>query len=136
MYKFVRFLLVFLMLGFSLNAVAQGGGSNLYLVVASGGPGFTSPQEAITVLEKGILPTFDALQKMQKEGKILAAGLPAGDRAFLFIVQAASNDEVDNLIRDLPAWGALQWKVKALQSIEGRASRERQILEELKKMVK
>jgi hypothetical protein len=54
-----------------------------YLVIGSGGPGFTSPEEAVEVLEEGILPTFDALMKLEEDDKILAGGLPIGDRAFV-----------------------------------------------------
>jgi len=52
-----------------------------YLVVASGGPGFSSPEEALEVLEKTILPSFAALKKLEAAKKILAGGLPVGDRA-------------------------------------------------------
>ena len=107
-----------------------------YLVTGSGGPGFSSPQEVVTILEKGILPTFDRITKLQAEKKIIAGGLPVGDRAFTFIVEAASNDEVDQLLRDLPAWGALNWQVTPLQSFKARAAKERIILQQLKQMLK
>ena len=100
-----------------------------YLVNGSEGPGFASPEETVEVLEKGILPTFDALLKLEADKKILAGGLPVADRAFVFILEAASNDEVDQILRDIPAWGVLKWKVTPLQSFEGRANRERSIVE-------
>jgi len=65
-----------------------------YLVVGSGGPGFASPEEAVKVLEGTILPSFDQLIRLEKEKKILAGGLPVGDRAFAFIVEASSNEEL------------------------------------------
>jgi ABC-type oligopeptide transport system substrate-binding subunit len=132
---FMLVLLTLFVCGFTLTAIAQTGTeqSNLYLVVGSEGPGFTSPQEAVQVLEKGILPTFDAILKLKKEGKIIAGGLPVGDRAMVMIVQASSNQEVDKMLRRLPAWGALKWKVTALESFAGRATQERRILEMLKK---
>jgi hypothetical protein len=34
-------------------------------------------------LEKGILPTFDALLKLEADKKILAGGLPVADRGFV-----------------------------------------------------
>ena len=135
MQKQIIVVLTLVVFGFSLPALAQtkSQGSNTYLVVGSEGPGFTSPEEAIQILEKGILPTFDALMKLQEEKKIIAGGLPIGDRAFVFIVEASSNNEVDKLLRSLPAWGALKWKVTALESFSGRAAQEREILNELKK---
>lgn len=104
-----------------------------YLVVGSEGPGFASPEGTIQVLEKGIIPTFDALLKLEAEKKILAGGLPLGDRAFVFIADASSNEELDEVLRKLPAWGVLKWQVTALQSFAGRATQERKILTELKK---
>jgi len=109
----------------------RGGGYMKYLVVGSGGPGFSSPEEAIQVLENIILPSFDQLINLEKEKKILGGGLPVGDRAFVFIVEASSNDEVDNMLRNIPMWGSLDWEVTALQSFSGRADRERKIIEEL-----
>ena len=104
-----------------------------YLVVGSEGPGFASPKETVEVLEKGILPTFDALLKLEADKKILAGGLPVAERAVVFILEASSNDEVDQILRDIHAWGVLKWKVTPLQSFEGRADKERGIVEALKK---
>jgi len=138
MQKQIIVVLTLVVFGFSLPALAQtkSQGSNTYLVVGSEGPGFTSPEEAIQILEKGILPTFDALMKLQEGKKIIAGGLPIGDRAFVFILEASSNNELDKLLRSLPAWGALKWKVTALESFAGRAAQEREILNELKKTTK
>ena len=104
-----------------------------YLVVGSGGPGFGSPEEAAHILANIILPSFDALIKLEKSKKILAGGLPVGDRAFVFILEAASNEEVDTLLRNIPMWGSLDWEVTPLQSFSGRASQERGFLKGLKK---
>ncbi len=104
-----------------------------YLVSGSEGPGFASPEEALAVLEKGILPTFDALTKLEAERRIVAGGLPVGDRAFVFIAEAASNEELDQVLRSIPAWGVLKWHVTPLQSFVGRAAQERDVLKELKK---
>ena len=104
-----------------------------YLVVGSEGPGFASPEETVEVLEKGILPTFDALMKLEEENKIIAGGLPIGDRALVFIAEAASNEELDRMLRSIPAWGVLKWEVSALQTFAGRTEQEREIVEELKR---
>ena len=84
-------------------------------------------------MEKGVFPTFDALLKLEAEKKILAGGLPVADRALVFILEASSNDEADQILRDIPAWGVLKWKVTPLQSFEGRANYERSLVEEIKK---
>jgi len=103
-----------------------------YLVIGSGGPGFSSPEEAVGVLEEIVLPSFDKLIGLEKK-KILAGGLPVGDRAFVFIAEASSNEELDQLLRELPMWGSLDWEVTALQTFAGRAAQERDIVKKLKK---
>jgi hypothetical protein len=104
-----------------------------YLVIGSGGPGFASPEEAITVLEKIVLPSFDQLIGLEKKKKILAGGLPVGERTFVFIAEASSNEELDQMLRKLPMWGSLDWEVSALQTFSGRADQERSIVKKLKK---
>jgi hypothetical protein len=104
-----------------------------YLVIGSGGPGFHSQEEAVSVLEEIVLPSFDKLIWLEKKKRILAGGLPVGDRAFVFIAEAASNEELDKLLRELPMWGVLDWEVTPLQTFEGRADQERAIIKKLKR---
>ena len=106
--------------------------ADLFLVTTSEGPGFAAPEEVAEVLEKGILPTFDMLMELKEKKKIVAGGLPVGSRTLYLIVEADSNDEVDRMLRDMPAWGVFSWEVTPLQSFEGRAEMERQILKSLK----
>ena len=107
-----------------------------YLVIASEGPGFSTPKEVVDVLEKGIIPTFDALMKLEADKKIIGGGLPVGERKFVFILEASSNEEADQILRDIPAWGALKWQAMPLQSFARRAEKERSVLTELKKRPK
>jgi hypothetical protein len=104
-----------------------------YLVVGHGGPGFASKEEAVDVLKGIVLPCFAELEKLEKEKKIIAGGLPVGDRSFVFIAEAESNDALDKMLRGIPMWGVLEWDVTALQSFSGRAEQERQIVKESKK---
>ena len=103
-----------------------------YLVSASQGLGFSTPEEAIEVLEDLVLPSFAMLERFETEKKILAGGLPVGERALVFIVEAASHEEVDSMLRGLPVWGALEWEVTPLQTFAGRAAKDRAVLRELK----
>jgi muconolactone delta-isomerase len=107
-----------------------------YLVVGSGGPGFASPEEALEVLQDAILPSFSKLIELEKKKKIIGGGLPVGERAFVFIVEAKSNDELDQMLRRLPMWGELDWEVTALQTFNGRAKQERQAVREIKRNIK
>ena len=53
--------------------------------------------------------------------------------AMVMIVKASSNQEVDKMLRGLPALGALKWKVKDLESFAVRAAQERDLLGSSKK---
>ena len=103
--------------------------------IALEGPGWSTPEEALKVLEKGVLPTFDILLKLEAEKRIVAGGLPVGERKLIFILEASSNEEVDQVLRDIPLWGVLKWEVIPLESFEGRAQKERSVLSELKKQL-
>ena len=107
-----------------------------YLVTGSEGPGFASPEETAGVLEKIVIPSFDALTALESKRRIVAGGLPLGDRAFVFIVDAKSNEEVDALLCALPMWGVLKWQVTPLQSFKGRARIEREALRSFKAAAK
>ena len=104
-----------------------------YFVTATGGPGFTSPTEARMLLKNLVLPGFEVLKKLEKQGKILAGGLPVGERSLVFIAEASSNEELDQLLRSIPFWPVLEWEVLPLQTFAGRASIEQAFLANLKK---
>ena len=103
-----------------------------YLVVATEGPGFVAVEQEVGVLESLVLPTFERLIELEEEGRLVAGGLRAGSRSFVFILEAASNDEVDRVVRELPLWGSVKWDVTPLQSLKGRAEMEREVLRRLK----
>jgi hypothetical protein len=105
----------------------------MYFVSAVGGPGFASSEEALKILEKIILPSFDALIKLEGEKKILGGGLLVGERSFVFIMEASSNEELDEVLRKIPMWGSLDWEVTPLISFATRAATERQAVKEIKK---
>lgn len=106
----------------------------LYMIEATGGPLPSTPDAAIALLEGMVIPHFEYWMKLEREKKILAGGLPVGDRAFVGIVEAASNDEADRLIRGMPGWPLFAWKVTPLQSVAARADMEQQNVEALKAM--
>jgi hypothetical protein len=51
-------------------------------------------------------------------------------------VEATSNEEVDQLLRNIPRWGSLDWEVTPLQSFAGRVDMERAAIKTLKKASK
>jgi hypothetical protein len=103
-----------------------------YLVEAARGSLPSSPEQAIALLEGAVIPACEYIIRLKAEGKILAGGVLLGDRAFVCVIEASSNDEADRIVRDMPLWGFLEWKVTPLQSFEGRAEMERQAVQALK----
>jgi muconolactone delta-isomerase len=103
-----------------------------YLVKGSSGPVSLSSEDMAQLLENVVIPSLDQLARWEKEGKV-TGGLPVGQRAFVFIVEASSNEELDQMLRSLPIWGGMEWKVMPLQSFSGREGMEKNILPEMKK---
>ncbi|MGA2106124.1 MAG: muconolactone Delta-isomerase family protein [Syntrophorhabdales bacterium] len=104
-----------------------------YLVMGSNGPTGTTPEDMIEILEDIVLPGLDALMRLESENTVLAGGVPVSERGVVFIVDAPSNEELDQLLRNLPLWEILEWQVTPLQTFEGRAFQERRMVQQLKK---
>lgn len=116
---------------FFSTLISHGAGMK-YLVKGSSGPVSLSSEDMASLLENVVLPSLDQLAKWEKEGKI-TGGLPVGQRAFVFIVEASSNEELDQMLRSLPIWGGMEWKAIPLQSFSGREGMENNVLTEMKK---
>lgn len=103
----------------------------LYLVefeaAQTGAP--TSREQTIEQLDKLVIPTLESLEK---EGKVRAGGIADGTLAGAFVVGAKSKDEVTELVRALPAWGIMQWKVTPLETFAHRADIEKKVVQGLR----
>lgn len=102
-----------------------------YLVSTSDGPALFPGQKTLDVLEAIVLPGFKVLQELERKGTIVG-GVPLGGRSFVFIIEAESNSEVDEILHALSMWGVLEWEVTALQSFQGRADFEKEAVARLK----
>ena len=102
-----------------------------YLVMGTEGPTFYGSEDAVDLLEQVIVPTFEILKEFEDDGTIVG-GVPVGDRAVVFIAEAESNDDLDQMIRSLPIWPLMDWEVTPLQDVEARAGIEQEILKNLK----
>ncbi len=97
------------------------------------GPLFAAEQLG-QMVEQAILPSFDLLASLQANGKVVAGGVPAGSRTAVFIVEAASHDELDQLVEGIPWWGVMKTTVAPLQSFAKRVANDRALLERIKSM--
>ena len=103
----------------------------LYLVefeaTQAGAP--TSRDQTIELRDKLVIPTLESLGK---DGKVRAGGTVVGNLAGAIVVGAKSKDEVTELVRALPAWGIMQWKVTPLETFAHRADLEKKVVQELR----
>lgn len=88
-----------------------------------------SREQIIEQLNTLLIPT---LERLGKEGKVRAGGTVTGTFAGAFIVEVTSKDEVNELLRALPAQSILQWKVTQLEAFTQRADLEKKVLQELR----
>jgi hypothetical protein len=79
-----------------------------------GGP--VSPKDVIAFFENLVIPSFQMIEKWEKEGKIIGGGF-AGQRAGCFIMEAASTEELSRTLSTLPLWGVTKWDIRAMVSI-------------------
>jgi hypothetical protein len=103
----------------------------LYLVefeaTQAGAP--TNREQQIKQLEKLVIPTIESLGK---DGRVRTGGIAAGSLSGAFVVGAKSEDEVNELVRALPAQDIMQWKVTELETFAQRAEMEKKAVQELK----
>lgn len=91
------------------------------------GPLF-APQQLGQMVADTILPSFDLLAELTKQGKILAGGVPVGSRTASFVIEAANHDELDQLLEGVPWWGVMKTTVAPLQAFAQRAANDRALL--------
>ena len=91
------------------------------------GPLF-SAQALGQMVAETILPSFDVLAGWQVEGKVLAGGVLVGTRTAVFVIEAASHDELDQLLEGLPFWAVMKTTVTPLQAFGQRAANDRALL--------
>jgi Muconolactone delta-isomerase len=89
----------------------------------------TSREQTIELLDKLVIPTLESLGK---DGKVRAGGIAGGTLAGAFVVGAKSKDEVTELVRALPAWGIMQWKVTPLETFAYRVDIETKVVQGLR----
>ncbi len=91
------------------------------------------PEKVVEMVENVVVPSLEIISQMQKDGKMLAGGIHAGSRVGTMIVEAASNEEVDQMIGKIPFWGLLRWTITPLVSFSDRAKWEAEGVKEMKK---
>ncbi|MGH9739049.1 MAG: muconolactone Delta-isomerase family protein [Candidatus Acidiferrales bacterium] len=89
-------------------------------------------EEGAAFIEQYIFPTLELCKKLQEEKKLLAGGPMSGAIGLVFIINAESAQELDDLITSLPVWPRMETEVTPLTTFEGRAQSLRPRLEQLR----
>jgi muconolactone delta-isomerase len=90
------------------------------------------PERLAQVIEQMVIPGIEKLDQWEQEGRVHGGGYPAA-RGGVFIMEADSSEEVDQLVTSLPHWGLVKVDVKPLISTSAmleRAQAMRQRLQE------
>jgi hypothetical protein len=93
------------------------------------------PQQVAQLVEQLVIPSFEALAKLEDQKKVLGGGVNVGGRAGAFILDVASDDEANRILQSLPFWGVVKWTLTPLQGFRQRAADERTMLQQLKAML-
>src|SRR5262249_10879324 len=104
-----------------------------YLVIAepTGAAPNAPPQQLAQIFDTVVVPSLEMLAKWEREGRI-HGGSFAGRRGGCMIIDAASNEELADLLMTLPFWGLQDWSITPLTSDEAAAKRFRELSQRLK----
>jgi muconolactone D-isomerase len=108
-----------------------------YLVIgeATGAAPNVTPQQAAQMLDSVVVPSLEMLAKWEREGRI-HGGTFAGRRGGCMVIDAASNEELADLLTTLPFWALQDWKITPLSSNESAVQRVRELSQRLKAAAK
>src|SRR5215213_5490849 len=70
------------------------------------------------IVTEKVLPSLGALKDLQTKGKVLAGGHPVGQRYVVLFMEAESEDEVREMLEDLPLSELGDTEVRELKSFE------------------
>ena len=84
------------------------------------------PERLAQVVEQMVIPGIEKLDQWEQEGRIHGGGYTAA-RGGVFIIDADSSEEVDQLVTSLPHWGLVKVDVQPLISTSSLVERARAI---------
>jgi muconolactone delta-isomerase len=93
------------------------------------------PERLGHVVEQMVVPSLEQLSQWEQEGRIYGGGYTAA-RGGVFIMEADSSEEVDQLVTSLPYWGLVKVEVKPLISTSEMVERARAMSQRLQERVR
>ena len=80
------------------------------------------PERIAQVRQQMVVPGVERLARWEQEGRIHGGGF-TGARGSVFVIEADSSEEVDQLVTGLPHWGLTKVDVKPLISMSSMLER-------------
>jgi muconolactone delta-isomerase len=93
------------------------------------------PEQLGQVLDQMVIPGLEQLAQWEDEGRIHGGGYPAG-RGGVFMIDADSIEEVDQLVASLPHWPLITVDVKPLTSTSAVLERARAVRQRAQERVR
>ncbi|HLJ66641.1 MAG TPA: hypothetical protein VKX16_04705 [Chloroflexota bacterium] len=98
-------------------------------------PGYLlPPEQTVQSIEMAVIPSFQILAQWEQEGRV-RGGLYPGERAGAFILEAASFEELDAMMNQLPFFGLVKWTVKPLMDWQTTARQVAENVSQFKQMI-
>ena len=92
------------------------------------------PERLVQVIDQMVIPSLEQLAQWEEEGRIHGGGYTAA-RGGVFMIDADSSEEVDQLVASLPYWGLVRVEVKPLISTSSLLERGRGVNQRLHEQV-
>ena len=92
------------------------------------------PERLGQVMDQMVIPGIEKLAQWEQEGRIHGGGYTAA-RGGVFIIDADSSEEVDQLVTSLPHWGLIKVDVKPLIATSSVLERTRAMRQRLQERV-
>ncbi len=70
------------------------------------------------VIRKAVLPSVERLMVLKAQGKVVTGGYPIGQKAIVFIIETDSEEELYEILEDLPLSEVAEARVTPLKSLE------------------
>ena len=93
------------------------------------------PERLVQVVDQMVIPGVEKLAQWEQEGRIHGGGYTAA-RGGVFMIDADSSEEVDQLVTSLPHWGLVKVDVKPLISHSALLERARAMGQRLQERVR
>jgi hypothetical protein len=77
------------------------------------------PVDQLTQFIRGaVLPSVESLTRLQAQGKVVSGGYPIGSPAIVLLVDAASEEELYEILEGLPIWEQVEAETRRMQGFE------------------